>query len=118
VFYLGSGMMMVGVLLSDFPQRPSILLLAGLGAYSYSIYLWHMPVHDWGVSLVETACGRPVGFGNRVLLYLVGSLAFGVVMAKWVEVPALRLRNRWFPPPGQGPIEERPSPALRLTVGA
>jgi peptidoglycan/LPS O-acetylase OafA/YrhL len=118
VFYLGSGMMVVGVLLSDVPQRPAIVLLAALGAYSYSIYLWHMPVHDWGVPLVEAACGTSVGFGNRVLLYLAGSFAFGVAMAKWVEVPALRLRNRWFPPPGPGPIEERPGPALPRTAGA
>lgn len=30
-------------------------------------------------------------------IYLVGSLVAGVAMAKVVEMPALKLRDRWFP---------------------
>jgi peptidoglycan/LPS O-acetylase OafA/YrhL len=117
VFYVGSGMMMVGILLSDLPRRRSIALLAALGAYSYSIYLWHMPVHDWVVPLVERAGGIR-GFGARSVTYLVGSLVLGVVMAKLVEIPALRLRDRWFPPRSRGPIEERVSGSPRESTKA
>ena len=45
LFYLGSGMLLVGILLSKIsPSSHLIVLMAMLGAYSYSIYLWHMPV--------------------------------------------------------------------------
>jgi peptidoglycan/LPS O-acetylase OafA/YrhL len=106
LFYLGSGMLLVGVLLSRVPRRRAILFLATLGAYSYSIYLWHMPVISWGVPLVERAWGSPLGFGISNAIYCIGSLVLGVIMARIVERPALRLRDHWFPPRGSGPIED------------
>jgi peptidoglycan/LPS O-acetylase OafA/YrhL len=114
LFYLGSGMLLVGALLSGLPRSGILVLMATLGAYSYSIYLWHMPMSEWGVPLVEWAFGTSLGFGVSTAVYLIGSLAFGVVMAKIVEVPALRLRDHWFPPRSRGPIEDQPvlSPAL------
>jgi peptidoglycan/LPS O-acetylase OafA/YrhL len=97
IFYLGSGMLLVGTLLSTMPRNRAADLAARLGAYSYSIYLWHLPVMGWVVPLVERARWTPLGFSTRALFYLVGSLTFGVVMARAIEVPTLRLRDRWFP---------------------
>jgi peptidoglycan/LPS O-acetylase OafA/YrhL len=97
IFYIGSGMLLVGVLLSRLPAGRTITLLAALGAYSYSIYLWHMPVMEWGVPLLERAAGATFPFALRMPIYLVGSLLVGVAMAKVVEMPALKLRDRWFP---------------------
>ena len=61
--------------------------LAGIGYFSYSIYLWH----GWIPGL----------FPHRTLLsftlYLAASIALGVIMAKLIEVPALHARNRLFP---------------------
>ena len=63
--------------------------LEAVGRYSYSIYLWHMPVAIlWHL--------RPVS-----VLGLVGDVATTVVvgtgMALVVETPVLRLRDRFFP---------------------
>jgi peptidoglycan/LPS O-acetylase OafA/YrhL len=107
IFYLGSGMILTGVLLSELPRSRIIAALGLLGAYSYSIYLWHMPVATWGVPLVESALGRQFGFGTRAALYVFGSLAVGVVMARLIEYPALRLRDRWFPSRSKGALEVR-----------
>ncbi|HYV34423.1 MAG TPA: acyltransferase [Gemmataceae bacterium] len=108
-FYIGSGMLMVGILLSNISNRRPVALLAALGAYSYSIYLWHMPVRDWGIELAEWIYGAPLGRTVQGPLYLVGSFVVGVVMAKLVEVPVLRLRDRWFPARSPGAIEEQPA---------
>lgn len=118
LFSLASGMLLVGVLLCNLPRSRFVVLMATIGAYSYSIYLWHMAVHWWGVSLVQRAWGTPLGFGAGAAVYLIGSLALGVVMAKAVEVPALRLRDQWFPPRARGPIEDQPNPPLQPTESA
>jgi len=108
LFYLGSGMLLVGILLCDLAQNRITALVAILGSYSYSIYLWHMAVRNWGVPLVKKVCGLSLGFGCLTMVYLVGSLATGVLMAKIIEVPSLKLRDRWFPPRNQDVIEPSP----------
>jgi peptidoglycan/LPS O-acetylase OafA/YrhL len=115
IFYFGSGILLVGILLCSLPRSRLIVLMAMLGGYSCSIYLWHMPVREWGVRLVELACGGSVGFGVRAAVYVFGSLVVGVVMANIVEVPALRLRDHWFPSRTSGPIEDQPNHPLQLT---
>lgn len=107
VFYVGSGMMLVGVLLSRVSERAGLRFLALLGAYSYSIYLWHMPVQVWGTRLLDLGGVGPEWFALRAAGYLCGSIALGMLMAKVVEVPALRLRNRWFPAGDQRALERQ-----------
>lgn len=97
VFYLGSGMLLAGVLLSEVPRHRVVNVLAMLGACSYSIYLWHMFVIGWIIPTVQLALGLSFGFGVRAALDIGGSLAFGVFMAKLIEAPALALRDRRFP---------------------
>ena len=99
VFFVGSGMMLVGVLLSELSLGRAGLALATLGAFSYSIYLWHMPVKRWGAQVFERLSGTTAPYSVELLAYLIGSLVVGVVMAKLVEAPALRLRDRLFPAP-------------------
>ena len=107
VFQVGSGMLLVGVLLSDIPRHRAVTALAGLGAASYSIYLWHMAALVWGVRFLELVRGGPLPYGIRMAAYGVGAFVLGLVMAKLVEMPALRLRDRWFPSRSPGAIEQR-----------
>ena len=107
-------MKLVGILLSQIPLHRSVALLATLGAYSYSIYLWHVPILDWGIPLVERALGVPLDFGARLAVYFGGSICFGIVMAKLVEVPVLRLRDRWFPSRSPGAVEVGPNRSMPL----
>jgi peptidoglycan/LPS O-acetylase OafA/YrhL len=91
--YLGYGMLLAAVLtLPRVLPRPLEPALASVGFYSYSIYLWHLPF----LAVVRSAFGdRAVG----VAVFYAGSIVAGVVMARLVEIPALRLRERWVPAP-------------------
>jgi peptidoglycan/LPS O-acetylase OafA/YrhL len=100
-------MILVAVLLSDVPRYRVVRFAAALGACSYSIYLWHLYVASTGVRLVERMLGAPLGFGAEAATYLVGSLAVGAFMARAVEFPALRLRDRWFPARDLGAVQNR-----------
>jgi peptidoglycan/LPS O-acetylase OafA/YrhL len=72
--------------------------LATVGFYSYSIYLWHFLLAQIFQALVMSA--------GKFWFYMALSLALGIVMAKAIEMPALALREKWFP-------EQRSAPALK-----
>jgi peptidoglycan/LPS O-acetylase OafA/YrhL len=97
LFYIASGMLLVGALLCTLPRRRPIALMATLGASSYSIYLWQLPVNAWGIRLVEMAWGATLGFGARTAVFVFGSLVVGFVMSRVVESPVLHLRDKVFP---------------------
>jgi peptidoglycan/LPS O-acetylase OafA/YrhL len=106
IFYVGSGMMLVGILMSQIPPSRLVDALATLGKYSYSIYLWHIFVSVWGIALVEGTLDRELETGTRLAMYFVGSFGLGIAMAKVVEVPVLRIRDRWFPSRSPGAVDE------------
>jgi peptidoglycan/LPS O-acetylase OafA/YrhL len=85
--------------------------LAAIGIYSYSIYLWHQAVH----LAIDKLYPRHTFL--VLVLYLIGAILFGALMAKLVEIPMLALRERWFPPrPGQSPtraILDAEAPVLK-----
>jgi peptidoglycan/LPS O-acetylase OafA/YrhL len=89
--YLGYGMVLAAVLtLGRLFPGPLDPALAYVGFYSYSIYLWHLPL----LAVVRSALGE--GAVPAAVFYA-GSIVAGVVMARLVEIPALRLRERWIP---------------------
>ena len=78
--------------------RPLEPALAFVGFYSYSVYLWHLPF----LAVVRSAFGGQRGRRGPLLR---GLDRRGVLMARLVELPALRLRERWIPgePPPDPP---------------
>jgi len=95
-FYLAGGCLVVGALGLPEPKGKFSGTIAYIGSHSYSIYLWHMPVMVCGVALLPDY----VGWGSRTVIYLAGSIAFGIAMALLIEFPLLRLRDRIFPSRG------------------
>jgi peptidoglycan/LPS O-acetylase OafA/YrhL len=91
LFYIGSGLILTATLTFDFGKHKIATFAAYVGSYSYSIYLWHMPVAVWLLPLAHWS------WSVYFALYLVGSLSLGMIMGLLVEFPILRLRDRWFP---------------------
>ncbi len=87
---------LAGVLQVRLPVNRVVAATATLGRCSYAIYLWHIPWVLLGIPQLERVFG-PLDFAPRVVVYVAGSLGLGVLMTKLVEVPTLRLRERWFP---------------------
>lgn len=71
--------------------------LARIGAYSYSIYLWHLAVVSWFPEAIESSLNVKMSFYAFFAVYVFLSIAVGIVMAKAIEYPTLRIRDRLFP---------------------
>jgi peptidoglycan/LPS O-acetylase OafA/YrhL len=99
--YVGfGGIVMIAVTTPPAAWRPiavTVGAVAAIGSFSYSIYLWHTAVKVFGALLLDKVAGPNVSYSFRCAYYLTSSLIVGVVMAKAVEFPVLRLRDRWFP---------------------
>jgi peptidoglycan/LPS O-acetylase OafA/YrhL len=81
--------------------------LAAMGRYSYTIYLWHVPVAV-PLAWVAARAGVPprdllmphawtIHSGKVYLAhaaYLTAAIAVGIVFSKLIEIPVLRLRDR------------------------
>jgi peptidoglycan/LPS O-acetylase OafA/YrhL len=107
--YLGYGAILVSLMCSvgssdpwqGFFESLPAHTLAWVGVYSYSIYLWHIFI----VFVVGRLFTRGAfGFLPTVaqwltvtLLLTFGSILIGVLLGKLVEIPALAVRDRFFP---------------------
>jgi peptidoglycan/LPS O-acetylase OafA/YrhL len=91
--YLGAAALMVGVLMCRIPQNRITNGLALLGTYSYSIYLWHMALMYWAIPKWKDTLSWEV----RTLIYFIGAFVIGIGMAKMLEAPLLRVRDRLHP---------------------
>jgi peptidoglycan/LPS O-acetylase OafA/YrhL len=70
--------------------------IAWIGFYSYSIYLWHVPL----AMIFAAIYGRlmlPVSGYVLHAVYFFSCIAVGTALSKLVEIPALRLRERLAP---------------------
>jgi peptidoglycan/LPS O-acetylase OafA/YrhL len=97
MLYLGFGAILVGMLSAPVELLPRALqlvlrALAFIGGFSYSIYLWHIP---WLILLGTGGVLRIPYWG--VAVFILGSIAVGVMTSKLVEIPMIRLRDRFFP---------------------
>ena len=94
--YLGAGCI-VAAMLGYGPNHSRLyLMIARIGTYSYSIYLWHAVVANWIIPRVSIYL---LGLSpNAGWLFSVGvSIAIGVTAAHIVEIPVLRIRDRLVP---------------------
>ncbi len=71
--------------------------LSFVGFYSYSIYLWHMSANVWGGIVVNRLFGTGHSYYIMWSAYMAGSVIVGVIMAKLVELPFLKIRDHFFP---------------------
>jgi len=74
--------------------------VARLGIYSYSVYLWHGAISKFFTILVKPTF---VSFW----LYMAVCFLVGILAARVLEMPVLRLRDRWFPASGNKVIERQ-----------
>lgn len=72
-------------------------VLQTIGIYSYSIYLWHIPVKDLLPQLHAGVFGSDPSANLALIYYLVGSLVLGILFSMIIEYPILKWRNRRFP---------------------
>jgi peptidoglycan/LPS O-acetylase OafA/YrhL len=71
--------------------------LAYVGMNSYSIYLWHPAAQSWGLHKLVRIMPFRSGVVAEVVIYVTLSLALGITMAKLIEFPVLKLRQRLYP---------------------
>jgi len=77
-----------------------VTLLALVGTYSYSIYLWHMPLATASSKYIWNRFLNPEEPWSLILLSIIyGLTAIGIGMCLYmaVERPALSIRDRFFP---------------------
>ena len=77
--------------------------IAWIGVYSYGIYLWHVAVIAPSLALAGRLPTR-IEFLAKAVLPVVAGIVLGAGFTKLVELPALRLRDRWFPRNVDSPV--------------
>jgi len=117
LLYISFGTMLLLSIYKEADQgkaKPGIAVraLARMGAYSYTLYLWHVPMAQIFVSLAS----RFAMVNEYVLhaIYFATSIAVGVLASKLVEMPILKLRERLFPPSVLERDSSRPMLAKRI----
>jgi peptidoglycan/LPS O-acetylase OafA/YrhL len=96
---LGFGALLLIALCAPAPRRWFGRYLLGatafVGAHSYSIYLWHRFAQMAARHLMQYV--PRANWLIDVALYVCLALFIGIVTSRAVEIPVLRLRNRFFP---------------------
>lgn len=80
-------------------------VLAFLGQISYPLYLWHVAVLRLGERHLPRFIGEGHGALQTLLIY-VGAIAVALSVTIFVERPAMRYRDRIFPPPVKAPVAD------------
>jgi peptidoglycan/LPS O-acetylase OafA/YrhL len=114
VLYLGSACLLIAFLGMNQAESRLGRALAYAGSHSYSIYLWHVPVLVWATPLIVSRVPDRVEWPIYAIVYLTGSVLFGIVMANLIEYPVLKVRDRWFPSRSGSIVASRSPAAANL----
>jgi peptidoglycan/LPS O-acetylase OafA/YrhL len=71
---------------------------AFVGLYSYSIYLWQGIIGVYAIRGMEKYLHIELTGLPLFAWYFFGCVIFGIVLARLIEFPVLKLRDRFFPP--------------------
>lgn len=98
VYMAFGGVLMLALFARARKQRLSCLagVLAGIGTYSYSIYLWHI-VAFWLLVVFNAIFGFKLPLWPSLAVYVVGAVLMGITASKVVEWPVLRIRDKLIP---------------------
>lgn len=88
-----------------YPVKPiqapsqSVIGMAALGEVSYAFYLWHGPIIFYceGLRFWAMEKGIPAPLHFEMAFGFAASLAVAIATTKLLELPILRLRDRYFP---------------------
>lgn len=135
IMYLGFALIMLGVLGLErrvgwqnvFAATP-VRGIAGIGLFSYGIYLWHIdlaqvPMKKTGALALAAGIPESVTWLAITMAYVALAAGAGALMSRLIEMPFLALRDRWYPSkaPTVGPVlstvaaPDRPDPAPAIT---
>ncbi|HKU44096.1 MAG TPA: acyltransferase [Polyangiales bacterium] len=95
-FYCGAGCLVLAAARLRRVQGRFARGCAALGAASYSLYLWHMPVKVFGGRLLAQTTGL-TAWWPQTACYFIGTCVVGYYSALLVETPFLLLRDRLYP---------------------
>ena len=93
LFVAFGAVLMIALTSQRWINNPPARALAWIGFYSYSIYLWHLPFY---AMMARVLAGR--GYWTHLAVLVPGSILLGVLAALVIEIPALKIRDRLFPP--------------------
>jgi len=113
---VGSGALLATALHAPDFVRKLLAPAARIGAYSYSIYLWHLPILGYFLTWVDDTLGTRLPWWPRTLLGVTACVVFGMGISQLIEYRVLRFRDRMFPSRSR-PLEPPPlrqHPRLRL----
>lgn len=94
--YMAAGMILVGILAFPIPANPVTRTASYLGARSYSIYLWHMPIAVYGMAIAAALFGA-LHWSVYAAAYIISSMLVGTFFANTVELPFIKLRGKLVP---------------------
>jgi peptidoglycan/LPS O-acetylase OafA/YrhL len=85
---------------------PIATFFGWIGIYSYTIYLWHVTAmrileREFTGRLLSRVANGPGTYMVSILVVSAGAIVAGVVSARIIEWPVLRLRDRLFPSRGR-----------------
>jgi peptidoglycan/LPS O-acetylase OafA/YrhL len=110
VIYICFGLIVIGSVMMGrsgvgwwkrlFDRQPVVQMIAGIGVYSYSIYLWHVFLVDMIFAVVYASTGasilQPLAW-RYFFPYLAVSIAVGIAASRAIEIPVLKWRDRVLP---------------------